>query len=122
MGAYKDKKGTWPASAQYKNWTGETKRKMKRGFHTKREAFVWKQKFIAKNNGKVHYQQHNRHLDDSRNRGDPQDLVIDVLHAFSVFFRRLLLQKRSCETGNYIVRNVMYNSAIGDAPAGVKRC
>ena len=41
---------------------------------------------------------------------------------FFRFFSRLLPQKRSCETGNYIVRNVMYNSAIGDASAGVKRC
>lgn len=38
MGAYKDKNGTWFASARYKNWTGETKRKMKRGFPTKRES------------------------------------------------------------------------------------
>ena len=38
MGAYKDKNGTWFASACYKNWTGETKRKMKRGFPTKRES------------------------------------------------------------------------------------
>ena len=41
---------------------------------------------------------------------------------FFRFFRRSLLQKRSCETGNYIVRNIMYNSAIGDASAEVKRC
>lgn len=34
MGAYKDKKGTWFASARYKNWAGEAKRKMKRGFPT----------------------------------------------------------------------------------------
>lgn len=75
----------------------------------------------CKNFEKVHYQQHNRH-DDSRNRGDQQDMVVDILHVFFRFFRRLLLQKRSCETGNYTVRNVMYNSAIGDAPAGIKRC
>lgn len=40
MGAYKDKNGTWFASARYKNWAGETKRKMKRGFPTKREALL----------------------------------------------------------------------------------
>ena len=32
MGAYKDKNGTWCASARYKNWAGETKSKMKRDF------------------------------------------------------------------------------------------
>ena len=58
---------------------------MKRGLHIKREIFAWEQEFIAKNIGKVHYQQYNGHLDDSCNRGDQQDLVVDVLHAFSVF-------------------------------------
>lgn len=48
MGAYKDKNGTWFASARYKNWAGETKRKMKRGFSTKREALAWEREFIAK--------------------------------------------------------------------------
>ena len=41
---------------------------------------------------------------------------------FFRFFSRLLPQKRSCETGNYIVRNVIYNSAIGDVSAGGNRC
>ena len=54
MGAYKDKKrGTWFASARYKNWMGETKRKMKRGFATKREALEWERQFIAKNDGNL---------------------------------------------------------------------
>lgn len=48
MGAYKDKNGTWFLSARYKNWAGETKRKMKRGFSTKREALAWEREFIAK--------------------------------------------------------------------------
>lgn len=46
MGAYKDKNGTWFASARYKNWTGETKRKMKRGFPIKQEALAWEREFI----------------------------------------------------------------------------
>ncbi len=54
MGAYKDqKRGTWFASARYKNWMGETKRKMKRGFATKREALDWERQFIAKNDGNL---------------------------------------------------------------------
>lgn len=53
MGAYKDKNGTWFASARYKNWAGEAKRKMKRGFSTKREALEWEQQFIAQNNGNL---------------------------------------------------------------------
>lgn len=51
MGAYKDKNGTWFASARYKNWAGETKRKMKRGFSTKRDALAWEKEFIARNEG-----------------------------------------------------------------------
>ena len=51
MGAYKGKNGTWFASARYKNWLGETKRKMKRGFSTKRDALFWERDFIAKNEG-----------------------------------------------------------------------
>ena len=53
MGAYKDKNGTWFASARYKNWSGETKRKMKRGFPTKRDALAWEQEFLAKNGGSL---------------------------------------------------------------------
>lgn len=53
MGAYKDKNGTWFASARYKNWAGETKRKMKRGFPTKRKALLWEREFIAKNEGNL---------------------------------------------------------------------
>ena len=53
MGAYKDKNGTWFASVRYKNWSGETKRKMKRGFPTKRDALAWERKFIAKHDGNL---------------------------------------------------------------------
>lgn len=39
MPIYKDKvKGTWYVSCYYENWKGETERKMKRGFRTKKEA------------------------------------------------------------------------------------
>ena len=85
MAVYKDKNGTWFASARYKKLSRRNKKKNETGFSTKREIFAWEQEFIAKNIGKVHYQQYNEHLDDSRNRGDQQDMVVDVLHAFSVF-------------------------------------
>ena len=53
MGAYKDKNGTWFASARYKNWAGETKRKMKRGFPTKRDALAWEREFITQHDGNL---------------------------------------------------------------------
>ena len=64
---------------------GGGNKKMKRGFSTKREIFAWEQEFIAKNIGKVYYPQHNGHLDNSRNQGDPQDMVADVIHTFFRF-------------------------------------
>ena len=39
MPVYKDKTtNTWYASFHYKDWTGQSKRKLKRGFRTKKEA------------------------------------------------------------------------------------
>lgn len=46
MAAYKDeKRGTWYVSFYYMDWTGQNKRKMKRGFSTRREALQWEKKF-----------------------------------------------------------------------------
>ena len=46
MPAYKDNtKGTWYVSFYFENWKGETERKLKRGFKTKREALVWERSF-----------------------------------------------------------------------------
>lgn len=46
MAAYKDDvRGTWYVSFHYNDWTGNRKRKLKRGFKTKREALEWEQKF-----------------------------------------------------------------------------
>ena len=53
MGAYRDKNGRWFVSTRYKNWSGETKQKTKRGFVTKREALVWEREFLAKNEGSL---------------------------------------------------------------------
>ena len=46
MAAYKDKgTNTWYTSFYYENWKGERKRKLKRGFVTKREALEWEREF-----------------------------------------------------------------------------
>lgn len=46
MAVYKDEaRGTWYVSFHYRDWTGTDKRKMKRGFRTKREALQWEQNF-----------------------------------------------------------------------------
>ena len=52
MPAYKDEnKNTWFASFYYEDWTGERKRKVKRGFKTRREAKDWEQSFLENKAG-----------------------------------------------------------------------
>ncbi len=54
MAVYKDKKtGKWYCSVYYKDWNGDLKRKMKRGFATKREATDWERSYQAKAEGTV---------------------------------------------------------------------
>lgn len=54
MPAYKDKRtGKWYASFYYKNWKGESERKMKRGFETKKEAQTWEREFLQKQNANL---------------------------------------------------------------------
>lgn len=46
MPVYKDKeRNTWTCSFHYKDWTGKSRRKMKRGFATKKEAQEYEAKF-----------------------------------------------------------------------------
>ncbi|MCL2111645.1 MAG: site-specific integrase [Clostridiales bacterium] len=46
MGVYKDKKtNKWNVYLYHKDWQGDRKRKMKRGFATKREAQEWEREF-----------------------------------------------------------------------------
>ncbi len=46
MPVYKDEKnGTWYSKFRYKDWNGQVKNKMKRGFPTKREATAWEESF-----------------------------------------------------------------------------
>lgn len=53
MAIYKDKNGTWYVSVRYEDWTGEIKRKVKRGFSTKKEASEWENNFLIKNAGNL---------------------------------------------------------------------
>ncbi len=49
MAAYKDEeRGTWYVSFYYDDWTGEQKRKVKRGFRTKKEAINFETEFTRK--------------------------------------------------------------------------
>lgn len=47
--AYKDEKqGTWYVQFYYTTWTGEKKKKLKRGFKKKGEALEWEREFLSK--------------------------------------------------------------------------
>ena len=49
MPAYKDtESGKWYSSFYYTDWTGERKRKLKRGFDTKKKPWLMKQSISAK--------------------------------------------------------------------------
>ena len=49
MTAYKDEvRGTWYVSFHYYDWTGKNKRKLKRGFKTRKEALEWEHNFKVK--------------------------------------------------------------------------
>ena len=46
MAAYKDdERGTWYVSFHYNDWTGKNRRKLKRGFKTRKQPLQWEQKF-----------------------------------------------------------------------------
>lgn len=46
MAAYKDTaRGSWYVSFYFYDWTGTSKKKLKRGFKTKREASDWESRF-----------------------------------------------------------------------------
>lgn len=54
MPAYKDEqRGTWYAQFYYKDWTGARKKKLKRGFATKREAVAFERDFVNAHSGSV---------------------------------------------------------------------
>lgn len=54
MAVYKDEeRGTWFVSFYFKDWTGQRRRKLKRGFRTKREALQWEQDFKLREAGNL---------------------------------------------------------------------
>lgn len=55
MATFKDeKRNTWYVSVRYINWQGEHKRKVKRGFVTKRDASTWERKFLQEQKMDMH--------------------------------------------------------------------
>ena len=49
MPVYKDeKRNTWYCKCNYRDWLGESKSKMKRGFATKKEALEWERDFLLR--------------------------------------------------------------------------
>jgi len=54
MPVYKDEqRGTWYFKCNYRDWQGETRTKLKRGFATKREAQQGKREFLDKQSGNM---------------------------------------------------------------------
>ena len=54
MPAYKDEKsGKWFASFYYKDWDGQSRKKLKRGFETKKEAITYERNFTVKMSGSL---------------------------------------------------------------------
>lgn len=54
MPAYKNKNnGTWYVMTTYSDFTGESKKKCKRGFKTRREALEWEMKFQTQSSGSL---------------------------------------------------------------------
>lgn len=49
MPVYKyEKRNTWYCKCNYRDWLGESKSKMKRGFATKKEALEWEREFLQR--------------------------------------------------------------------------
>ena len=53
MPAYKEERGTWLVSFYYEDWDGTKKRKLKRGFRTKKEALEFERTYTVKMNGSI---------------------------------------------------------------------
>lgn len=54
MPVYKDeKRNSWFCKCNYKDWLGESKSKMKRGFATKKEALAWEREFLERQSASV---------------------------------------------------------------------
>ena len=54
MPVYKDeKRNTWYCKCNYRDWLGESKSKMKRGFATKKEALEWEREFLQRQSSSI---------------------------------------------------------------------
>lgn len=54
MPVYKDeKRNTWYCKCNYRDWLGESKSKMKRGFVTKKEALEWEREFLQRQSARM---------------------------------------------------------------------
>jgi len=52
MPAYKDEaRKTWYCKFSYTDWTGKQRQKLKRGFHSKKEAAAWERNFLERQQG-----------------------------------------------------------------------
>lgn len=98
MPAYKDKKrGTWYCKFNYRNYSGETKQKLKRGFATRKAALEYERDFLSK-------KQENR------------DITIKALCESYLEYSRPRIREstflsKTCYINNYIV------SALGNRTA-----
>ena len=86
MAVYKDEtRGTWYVSFHYCDWTGQNKRKLKRGFRTKREAIQWEQNFRLKEAASL-------------------DMTFEAFVEEYTRDRKTKLKRSTWETKDYIIR------------------
>lgn len=86
MAVYKDEeRGTWYVSFHYCDWTGQNRRKLKRGFRTKRDAVQWEQNFRLKEAASL-------------------DMTFEAFVEEYTKDRKAKLKRSTWETKDYIIR------------------
>ena len=92
MVAYKDEeRGTWYVSFYYEDWTGAKKRKVKRGFRTKKEALNFEAERRKDCGSAKHGTIHRHHIDEIHQNSDLR--LVDFLLLFS---KKILLTDTVC--------------------------
>ena len=82
MVAYKDEeRGTWYVSFYYEDWTGAKKRKVKRGFRTKKEALNFEAERRKDCGSAKHGTIRRHHIDEIHQNSDLR--LVDFLLLFS---------------------------------------
>lgn len=135
MPAYKNKdNGTWFVQFRYSNWKGETIRKTKRGFETRKEALEWEREFLLKYGGSLDmpfkdfaeiYLEHIENRVKQRSYMSKDYLIRKELIPYfgeipvSEITKRIIVQwqdemikKRNAKTGELLSRN--YLDAVSD--------